>query len=98
MTPITACLEVCAGHVCRILGCSSAGMIQSNETVISAVNDTTMNATQLPCQKQVVVRINEVPFAVCLVIIFILSAVFTIYAIAKKRLSRNGVLQTRSTK
>ena len=94
---LTACLEVCAENICYVAGCSSTKVKQPNETDFNDIyNNTVVNATQLPCTKQVVVRIDEVPFAVCFVIILFLTIAFTIYAIHKKWLRKHGRLQISS--
>lgn len=93
---ITACVEVCVDEVCHTIGCSSNEIRQSNDTVFNGVNETVLNATQLPCMERIIFHIDEVPFTISIIIIFILSLLFTIYAIKKKWFSRNGVLQNSS--
>jgi len=95
MAPLTACIEFCTKGTCERIGCSY--MEETNKTAIdNYINDNTtaINATRLPCTEQIVLRLNEVPFAVCFVIILILCFAIIVYAIAKKRLYRNGIIQT----
>ena len=93
---ITTCLAVCVHDICHTVGCSSSKVQQSNETAFNVVNETVLNATRQTCMERVIFHIDEVPFTICLVIIFVLAFLFTIYAIKKKWFSRNGVLQTGS--
>ena len=99
---LTACLEMCVDSLCYRLGCNTA--VQSNETIVNnnvtaLVNNTALNVTQLPCTKQVVVHMEEIPFAISLVILLILCFAFIVYAIGHKGLQivrrrRNGIFQT----
>ena len=98
---LTACLEVCTQNICYVAGCSTTNISQSSKTEFSVINNidinnTFVNATQLPCTKQVVVHIDEVSFAVCFVIILFLIVDFTIYAICKKCIRKHGNFQSSS--
>ena len=90
---ISTCLEVCVDQVCRTVGCSSSKVQQPNETISNVINETVLNATRLGCMERVILHIDEVPFTISLVIIFILTLLFIIYAIKKKWFSRNGLFQ-----
>ena len=81
---ISTCLEVCVDEICHTVGCSSSAVQQPNETAFSVMNEDALNSTLLNCKERVMLHIDEVPFSVCLVIIFILVLLFTIYAIKKK--------------
>ena len=112
IAPFQACIEVCVDDVCNehlICGNmsssgNSAAVLKTNVTadivssmvaIVDVIN-TTMNDTMLPCTKRIQVRLDEVPFAVCVIIILILSLAIIVYAIGKKRLQlyRHGNVQT----
>ena len=101
MAPLQACIEFCVNNKCIIAACSSVNdseimAVVDNNTAMNMTfvhNNTAMNVTELPCLEKVVIRLDEVPFAVSFVIIIILSFAIILYAIAKKRLYGNGVIQ-----
>ena len=90
MAPIQACMEFCINDECEIVGCSTSRNM--NFTKIDTNNNAAINATHLPCLEKIVLGLSDVPFAMNLTIIILIIIAIIVYAIAKKRLYRNGNL------